>query len=340
MIKKIVFALIILISTLGCKETSTEPELKLNTVSGPAFGTTFNIQFYAHGFVDVPTGLDSIFNVVNNSVSTYLPDSDISRINKGDSTVVVDTIFTRVFALSAKIHKQSDGYFDPTVGVLRNAYGFGDTKPLRDLNKTVIDSLMQFVGFNKVLLNSNGTITKQNPNIYFDFNAIAKGYGIDCIANYLDSFGLENYLIELGGELVAKGINLNKKSSWVVGIESASSDLKDRTLQAKLKLQNSAMASSGNYRKFRVDSITGEQYVHTLNPLTGSAEKSDLTSATVLAATCAEADAYATTFMALGLEKSKELLNELSGIDVYFTYLVNGETQTFISSGFKEALLD
>ncbi len=333
-----IVAILLSLLVLSCQD---KPQVQqLNSASGPAFGTTFSIKFYTATPLDISKGLDSIFNRVNNSVSTYVPNSDISRINNGDRTVIVDSIFRNVFELSERINKESKGYFDPTVGVLRNAYGFGDTKPLQIIDQRVLDSLMQYVGFNKVKLTQAGTIQKQNPNIYFDFNAVAKGYGIDCIAKYLRDLGLTNFLIELGGEVVAQGINLNNNGPWIGGIEATSSSLEDRSLQAKLKLENIAMASSGNYRKFRIDSVTGKRYVHTLNPLTGSAQMSDLTSATVLAKTCAEADAYATAFMALGLAQSKDLLNNVSGVEVYFTYLEGQETKTFISPGFSAVLVD
>lgn len=277
--------------------------------------------------------------MVNNSVSTYIPESDISKINRGDSTLVADAIFKEVFEISEEVYKNTNGYFDPTIGVLRNAYGFGDVKPLKNIDNNTLDSLMNYVGFNKVKINTDGTVSKEYPQIYFDFNAVAKGFGIDCIGRYLDSVGINDYLIELGGEILAKGKNLEKEQDWVVGIETVDSELSDRSFEAIVKLNNIAMASSGNYRKFRIDSATGKRYVHTLNPFTGSAEKSDVTSATVLAATCALADAYATSFMALGMDKSKELLKTLPNVDAYLTFndSLNNQ-QVFITQGFKKQL--
>ena len=200
---------------------------------------------------------------------------------------------------------------------------------------------MVYVGFKKVSLLKDGTIQKKHPEIYFDFNAVAKGYGIDCISNYLDSLHIENYIIELGGELVAKGLHLEKEKPWAVGVEAIDSDIENRSYVAKLTLENRAMASSGNYRKYRIDPVTGKKFVHTLNPLTGSAEKSDVTSASVLASSCGFADAYATTFMALGLEKSKKLLDSLDGIEAYLTYNDSlNKPQVYMTEGFKNQLLD
>jgi len=310
-------------------------------LQGEAFGTTYAIQLYSTEKINLENGIDSVIYAVNKSVSTYQPNSDISKINQGDTTIVVDAIFKDVYRVSEKVYTNSQGFFDPTIGVLRNAYGFGDVKPLKKIDSITLDSLMKYVGFKKVRINADGTISKKFPEIYFDFNAVAKGYGIDCIGNYLEANGITNYLIELGGEILTKGKNLDKNKSWVVGIESIDSPLEDRSYSTKVSLENEAMAASGNYRKFRLDSLTGKKYVHTLNPLTGSAIKSDITSATVIAATCALADAYATAFMAMGLEKSKNTLTKLKEIEAYLTYNdVNNKPQYFISEGFKVKLLD
>ena len=308
-------------------------------LQGNAFGTTYNIQFYSERNIDFKKGLDSVIDDVNHSVSTYIPNSDISKINQGDSTVVVDSIFKEVFKISAEVNKKTNGYFDPTIGVLRNAYGFGDVKPLKEIDSITLDSLMKYVGFHKVKINTDGTISKEYPQIYFDFNAVAKGFGIDCLGRYLEAKGVKDYLIELGGEILTKGENLDKKQEWVVGIESVDSELENRSFEATVKLKDVGMASSGNYRKFRIDSATGKKYVHTLNPLTGSAEKSDVTSSTVIAPTCGVADAYATSFMALGLEKSEELLKNLPNVEAYLTYTDSlNRHQVFMTDGFKKRL--
>ena len=305
-------------------------------IEGKAFGTTYHIKYYSQQDFKAQEGVDSIVNAVNQSVSTYIPESDISKINGGDSTIVIDQTFKNVFLLSDEIHKKTNGYFDPTIGVLRNAYGFGDVKPIQKIDSTALDSLMEFVGFDKVTLTSENKIQKTHPQIYFDFNAVAKGYGIDLIGNYFEENGITDYLIELGGEILAKGENLTKQKPWIVGIEAINSDIENRTFAETVPLKNQAMASSGNYRKYRIDSLTGKKYVHTINPLTGKAEQSDVTSATVIASTCAVADAYATSFMALGLEKSKKLLKELPTIEAYLTYSDSlGTAQVFKTPDFE-----
>ena len=324
-----------LILIVSCKNERPQKSF----FQGQAFGTTFSIQVYSINEIDFEKGIDSVLSKVNNSVSTYIPESDISKINNGNTAIVVDDIFIDNFNISTEVYEITGGFFDPTIGVLRNAYGFGDTNSIQVVDSLALDSMMKFVGFNKVKLTSENKIEKLYPEIYIDFNAVAKGYGIDLIGSYLDSKGVGNYLIELGGEILAKGKNVEKNKSWLVGIENV--NLNDKSFSSIIALEDIAMATSGNYRKFRIDSLTGKKYVHTLNPITGSAAKSDITSATVLAPTCALADAYATAFMALGLENSKVILKNIDKIDVYFTYNdQNNEEQVFATEGLRNRLLN
>lgn len=323
------------LAIVSCEKEAPSPEV----LNGEAFGTTYSIYYFPNQSFDAQKGIDSVIYTVNRSVSTYMSQSDISKINKGDSTLVVDEIFRDVFVLSEEVFNASEGYFDPTIGVLRNAYGFGDVNPITEINESTLDSLRRFVGFNKVALTSEGTIKKQHKEIYFDFNAVAKGYGIDRIGTFLSSKGVTNYLVELGGEILASGTNINKRQPWVVGVESVSSDIENRGYDALVYLSDRGMASSGNYRKFRIDSLSGKKYVHTIDPLTGLAEESDLTSATVIAPTCAIADAYATAFMAMGLERSKKLLETSEELDGYITYLdETGTSRVYMTEGFRKNL--
>lgn len=322
--------LILCISILACKQPSVPDEI---TLRGEAFGTTYGIKYFGSGneAVFVKKAVDSVVAAVNKSMSTYIPDSDISRINRGDTTVVIDDMFLDVFTLSRKLNKATSGYFDPTVGTLRNAYGFGDTQALNEIDNTTLDSLMQYVGWDKVGLKKNRTISKKYPEIYFDFNAIAKGYGIDRIGVYLENEGYTDYLIELGGEIKASGIDQGDGNLWRVGVESVDSIIEDRSAVASVTLENRSMAGSGNYRKYRIDDTTGKQIVHTINPLTGTAEQIDILSANVIAPTCAEADAWATAFMAMGIEKSKEILAQQNHIEAYLTY----DGGVYLTAGFE-----
>jgi FAD:protein FMN transferase len=309
--------------------------------NGEALGTTYMVRYYTDKEFDFENAMDSLVDVINSSMSTYITKSDISRINRGENEVQVDDHFVKVFSASKKIFKETKGYFDPTVGVLVNAYGFGPGETINELDEATLDSLKQFIGLDKIKLEEDNIIVKQHPSVYLDFNAIAKGYTIDVIAEYLESKNVENYLIELGGELRAKGKNLANDAAWIVGIDDPEQEEGERKLKAKVKLINAAMATSGNYRKFRTDSVTGRRYVHTINPLTGKAEKSNLLSASVIAGDCMMADGYATAFMALGLEKSRNLLDDLEGVEAYILYSTeNGGMKIYSTPGFQKLLVD
>lgn len=315
--------------------------MESHVFQGEALGTTYSIRYFSDKDFDFEKAVDSIYESINSSMSTYRTSSAISKINRGDSTVNVDENFRRVFEASGKVFKQSNGFFDPTVGSLVNAYGFGPGKQLKEIDSLELDSLRQLVGFNKISIRENNQISKEDPRIYLDFNAIAKGYTIDVIGEYLESQGVENYLIELGGELLTKGENLERNSDWIVGIDDPMQEPGTRELKAMVRLSNNAMATSGNYRKFRVDSVTGQKFVHTINPKTGKAERSNLLSSSVITDNCMMADAYATTFMALGLERSKEMLTRIQDVEVYLVYSAeDGEVKTYISPGFQKLLLE
>ena len=331
---KFIVAIFISFLILACNQKP-----KLHSFSGGALGTSYNVQFYGEKPFPVQKKFDSVVAAVNQSMSTYMPSSDISKINRGDSSVVVDSMFREVLSLSRKIYKTSAGYYDPTVGVLVNAYGFGPGKPLKVLDSAHVDSLEQYVGLDKVGLSPKGNIIFDKKGMYLDFNSIAKGYCIDRIGVMLEANGVIDYLIEMGGELRARGTNLAKKAPWTVGIENIDAPVEDRSYTKTVALIDKGMAGSGNYRKFRVDSTTGERYVHTINPITGHATRSNILSSTVIAATCAMADGYATAFMALGLERSKKVLDSLDGVDAYLLYDdQKGGTKVYMSKGFDKYL--
>jgi thiamine biosynthesis lipoprotein len=322
--------LTVAILLLGCNS----PTWVKNLNSGGALGTSYSIIYISDETLDYQKEIDSVFQAVNQSMSTYVPTSDISKINEGDSTVVVDDMFKEVFAISSNVHQASNGYFDPTIGVLANAWGFGPGEQI-ELDSLKVDSLLNYVGWEKVQLNSDNTITKANSAIRFDFNAVAKGYAIDRLGALLDAKGIDNYLVEVGGEVLAKGTNLVSGKQWTVGIDDPQVET-GRQLKLIVTLEDKAMASSGNYRKFRIDSETGEKYVHTINPKTGYTQNSYVLATSVVANTCAVADAYATTFMAMDLEESKKVLAEHTELEAYIIYLdENGDTKEFMTSGFE-----
>ena len=333
---KITIATLLVLVIWACAEDKGPWERNFNY--GGALGTSYSITYLSSESLNYQEEIDSVFQVVNQSMSTYWPDSDISRINQGDSTIVVDAMFREVFDLSKEVYEKTGGYFDPTVGVLVNAWGFGPGSAMQ-LDSVKVDSLLKYVGFDKVRLTADGRISKQDPTISFDFNAIAKGYAIDRVALMLDDKGIDNYLVEVGGEIVAKGQNKIKNKPWVLGIDDPQIE-EGRRLKVALELKDGALASSGNYRKFRIDSITGEKYVHTIDPISGFTKNSKVLSASVIAPSCAEADAFATAFMALDLDKSKAILEREKQLEGYIVYLdEEQEVQEFVTEGFQERII-
>ncbi len=208
-----------------------------------------------------------------------------------------------------------------------------------DLDSTRVDSLLDYVGFDKVRLTEENTVKKADVDIHFDFNAIAKGYSIDRLAHLMDSKNIQDYLLEVGGEVVAKGTNRMKQKEWVIGIDDPQMG-ETRKLKVLIHLKNRALASSGNYRKFRIDPLTGKKYVHTVDPKTGYTKNANTLGVTVLADTCAKADAYATAFMAMDLDNAVKLLTAQRELDAYIVYIDDrGETQEFMTTGFKQLVV-
>lgn len=286
------------------------------TLEGAVFGTSYKIT-YLYATKNYQTSLDSLFFDINNSVSTYIPNSSISKINSGEQGVTVDAIFVEVFKKSERIYKETDGFFDPTVGNLVNAYGFGPKNEKKDLTSEEIDTQMQFVGLNKVIL-KDGSIEKEHPKVYLDFNSIAKGLAIDIVARFFDTKQIDNYLIEIGGEIRAKGVKAKNKP-WLIKVVNPVRAYNNDGFKV-INLSDKSMATSGNYRKFRITE-DGKKYVHTINPKTGLATESNLLSASVIAsADCADVDAYATAFMAMGLERTKAFLKFRDDLKVILIY--------------------
>lgn len=303
---------------VACQPSVNE---KVYLIEGEAQGSTYHIKYIAERDENLKPAIDSILEVIDLSMSTYRSDSAISKINQGDTTVVVDEHFRKVFEASQQIWQESEGLFDPTVGVLVNAWGFGKQKISEaDLpTDKKIDSLRKYVGFDKVALTEKNLIKKQYTEILFDFNAIAQGYTSDVVANYLSARGIKNYIVEIAGEMYLKGKNTVEDKSWTIGVENPLKPLDDRDLVATIQFTNQGLATSGNYRKVWTDS-NGRKYVHSINPLTGRATQSDVLSATVVAPSTMLADGYATMFMVMGLAKSKAFLEKHPDLAVLLVY--------------------
>ena len=330
-LKRFCSFLLVVIVFISCDKTND-----FFTIQGEAQGSTYSVKYIASEEKVTKNQIDSLLIAFDLSLSTYRPDSKISKINAGDSTVVVDDFFTETFQLSNQIYKETNGLFDPTIGILVNAYGFGPNKKQENLSQKQIDSLLQFVGFDKIALNSDRTISKRHKETFIDFNAIAQGYSVDVVVNYLKSKGIENAIVEIGGELFALGKNTIENKNWVVGIDDPLQKPEERTLIAKVNLENLGMATSGNYRKVMIDEKTGKKFVHIINPKTGLAQKNNVLSATVLSKSSAISDGYATAFMLMSLEESKLFLQNHKDLYVMLLYVdATNKMQQFTTENFK-----
>ncbi|MDP5082355.1 MAG: FAD:protein FMN transferase [Winogradskyella sp.] len=304
-------ALFIGVALFSC----TKEEPKNIKLSGPIFGTGFNIQYYSEGQINYTEQIDSLFNIVNQSLSTYITDSDISKLNRNEITTV-DEHFQRVFRASETIYGTTGGAFDPTIGNVVNAWDFGAEKNKFMTDSTTIDSLMQFVGFSKVGLIKNEI--KKSKETYLEFNAIAKGYGIDVIAEFLESKAVKNYLVDIGGDLRVSGTNLESGKGWTVGIDDPNFD-GTQSYSKVIVLKDEAMATSGTYRKFKIDD-NGNRYAHIIDTKTGYPTKTNILSVSVIAPDCMTADGYATAFQAMGIESVSRFLESHKELKAYFIF--------------------
>ena len=321
------FCFVVITAILGCGEIA--PNRQKMVVDGFAQGTTYSVSYISNDGINHQRALDSLLIEIDNSLSTYQKKSLISKFNQSDSLGEIDQLFADVFAISKQVYKASNGAFDPTVAPVVNAWGFG-FENLHSTDSLVIDSLLEFVDFEKIDLNKDYVI-KAKKGMMLDFNAVAQGYSVDILADLLEARGIENYLVEVGGELKAKGLNMND-TLWRIGIDRPLPDLEEREIEAIVNLKNKALATSGNYRKFYEKD--GMKFSHTINPKTGYPVQHGLLSATVVTDNCGVADAYATAFMVIGLEESKLFLEKHLELDALLIYSdENGDLQTFITNG-------
>ena len=335
---KYLYILCAAVVAVACQQMSKE---NVYYIRGEAQGTTYGITYIAQKPIE-KTAVDSILRVIDLSMSTYIDNSLITKINKGEH-LPIDPHFEKVLSASMDIYKQSDGIFDPSIGQLINAWGFGKKENHTPPTQKQIDSLLALTGMDKVHVATTpeGTfVEKDNPNIQLNFNAIAQGYTSDVIADYFLSKQITNFIVEVGGEIVIHGRNTLKGKSWTIGIDNPlQKPDEDREIVATVELTDCGLATSGNYRKLWTDSLTGQKYVHTINPKTGRPQPSNLLSATVIAPSAMLADGYATTLMALGgVEKAKDFLaqhKELKAVLLYSDEAHKDKIQRYVTENFK-----
>lgn len=327
MIRQLLIASVF-VSLLGCKQK--EAYYIFN--EGMMYGTTYHVTYESPQGKDLQKGIEAEMNKLDRSMSTFKPNSTLSKINQNRDTVL-DEYFLTIYQKAHEVSEITGGAFDITVAPMVNVWGFG-FRNKENVSPELIDSLKQLVGYKKIRL-ENGKIIKEHPNTMLDCSAIAKGFACDLVARYLKKEGCKNYMVEIGGEVVALGKN-NKGQYWRIGISRPTEDHFDtqQNLKAIVELKNRALATSGNYRNFYVEG--GKKYAHTIDPHTGYPVQHSLLSTTVLADDCMTADAFATGFMVLGIEKSIEIAASRDDIEVYFIYSdEKGHYNTYISEGFK-----
>jgi FAD:protein FMN transferase len=307
-------------------------------IAGFIQGTTYHITYESKAGRNLQREIDSLLAVFDQSMSTYLPTSIISRINQNDPAVEADEMFIAVFNKSAEVWKETGGAFDITVAPLVNAWGFGFT-PSSANDSAAIDSLRQYVGMNKVTL-SGKKVMKACPNIMLDVSAIAQGYSVDIVSEYLEKLGIRNYMVEIGGEVRVRGRN-DKGNLWRIGIDKPveGNMIPGSDLQVILQLDRKSLSTSGNYRKFYIKD--GVKYAHTINPSTGFPALSNLLSVTIIADDCITADAYATACMVFGLEKSIDFLDKHKFLNAYLIFSdEKGAFNVYTTKGFDRYLAE
>lgn len=333
-----------LICCYSCKQSET-PYYKL---TGPAQGTTYNITLQTNNPDGIKKSLDSIFADFNTSMSLYIDFSTLVNFNTADSIFCydpnLDKYFEPIFKTAKEVFKNSGGAFNPSIAPLVNYYGFGykEKKELKSLDTIKIKELLKLMVFDSLEIDQSSPtqwcIRKPQKEVMLDFNSLSPGYAVDIVASFLESKGLRNYMIELGGEIKALGVN-DRKQEWVIGINRPKEGADVSEIELPLMISNKSLATSGNYRN--AYESKGMKFAHIINPFTGMSQPTDILSATVIADECIIADAYATAFMVLGLDKSLELISQLKGVEACFIYDSEGDGifEFKVSEGFSKYYL-
>ena len=321
---------ILIISALllfSCKE-----QPKKTNYSGITQGSYFSITYYDEGGRTFESEFDSIFVAVENSVSLWDENSIIRKVNRNED-VVVDKVFKDNFEWAKKASEFSDGAFDATIGPLVAAWGFHYKKEM-EMTPAMVDSIRQLVDFKKIEIIDN-KIVKAKPNMTLDFNAVAQGYTADLIGTFLEEKGVTNYLVDVGGEIMARGGKPNGEN-WIIGIEKPSENYdSERNVQLKITLKDKGIVTSGNYRKYIEKD--GVRYSHSIDPKTGYPVPQNLLSATVIADNAAWADCLASICMIVGKDKALQMLEDNADIEGYLIFVdEDGTIKTTSTSGFKE----
>ena len=304
-------------------------------LQGLAQGSYYAVSYYDAENRNFQPEIDSIFHAVDMSVNLWVDSSIISKVNRNED-VTLDSIFLDNFRIAMETARLSDGYFDPTISPIVAAWGFS-YKSGDSITPQLIDSLKQLVDYRKIRI-ENGMVVKENPNMKLDFNAIAQGYTSDLIAAFLESRGIKNYLVDTGGEIMARGSKPNGQP-WIVGIEKPAENWdSEQVVQTRITLRDKGLVTSGSTRKYT--ERNGRRYSHCIDPKTGYPVEHNVLSATVLAENSVWADALASICMVMGMEKSLPLIESMNGVEAYYIFVnEQNELETFATEGFRELLI-
>ena len=305
-------------------------------LQGLAQGSYYAVTYFDEQGRNFQHEIDSIFHAVDMSVNLWVDSSIISKVNRNEE-VTLDSIFINNFNIAQEAAHLSDGYFDPTISPIVAAWGFS-YKTGDSITPQLIDSLKQLVDYRKIRI-ENEKIVKENPSIQLDFNAIAQGYTSDLIAHFLESRGIENYLVDTGGEIMARGEKPDGKP-WIVGIEKPAENWdSEQVVQTRIALRDKGLVTSGSTRKYV--ERNGKRYSHCIDPKTGYPVEHQLLSVTVLADNSVWADALASICMVMGKEKSLPLIENLDEVEAYYIYVnERNELETFATNGFQNLIIE
>jgi FAD:protein FMN transferase len=322
---------------LVLKDSSSQPMKDGNAikVDGRTMGTTYSVIYFDGRGRDFKTSIDSLLEEVNKGINNYDPQSEVSKFNSSKTGIDSKSIYFReALQRSLLFAETSNGNFDPTVMPLVNLWGFGPDKR-KSPTPAKIDSIRKFVGYKLVTIDQH-LISKKHQNVQIDFGGIGQGYGVDVVADFLRAKNVRNFLIELGGEGFASGINLENNSQWKIGIIDPLSPKDEQQLMGYAVVKDEAFTTSGNYFNYRI--IDGKKYGHTISPFTGFPIEHDLISVSLFATDCTTADAWDTAFLASGKEKTIEFLNREKKLNAVLVYLENGKPAVFVSENIKDRI--
>jgi FAD:protein FMN transferase len=334
--RKLFFRIIVAIVVIGAgyRYFTSKPSENAYHITGFTMGTiTYNVKYRHESELVSKSEIDSMLIAFNQSLSTYIPTSEISLLNQTGLLIEPSKLFTAVLTSSGEVFERSHYAFDPTIGPLVNIWGFGPNKQPNIPDSASVQRLLENTGFDKIRV--NGDTVKMDSLMYLDFSAIAKGYAVDVLAEFLEEKGAQHYMVEIGGEVRAKGIN-EKSEIWSIGVEDPLVAKDESRLLAIVRLQNMSMATSGNYRNYY--QIDGKTVAHTIDPRTGYNTKHNLLSASVFAKDCMTADAYATAFMVVGVDESIAIAAH-QNLEIYLVYQKeNGKLGSYVSPNLKQYL--